>query len=660
MKISKAIKEAVRQHQAGRLREAGEIYRQVLRVKPNNAQALHLLGALSFQRGEHETALGLIEKAISIDPKTSVFYINLGLTLRELGRLEESVTRYRQALCLQPDSALANNNLGFVLMELGRLQEAITAYDRALVLKPDYFNAHINQGNAFYAGGRLQDAVACYERALVVQSDSVHAHTGMGRALKDLGRLRQSITCYERALALEPANAATHMSLGYVLLAEGHPEAAVTCYERVLELQPDNATAYSNMLFTMNYSAHYTPREIFHRHLEFSKRLAEPLARYSGQYVNRREPNRKIRIGYISPDFRAGSVPLFAEQFFACHDGENFDIFGYCNFNKEDAVTQRFIGYSHCWRRVAELSDADLAKLIRSDEIDILVDLSGHAAYNRLLVFARRPAPIQVTYLGYLNTTGMAAIDYRISDAWADPVGASDKLHAETLVRLPQSLLCCAPELWGETPPLNELPARSNGYITFGCFNNCTKITSQVVALWCEILNALPGSRLLLKSEQFSDKDMQQRYLGYFLDHGIGPERIELLGFSKLLDFLAVHNRVDIALDPFPYNGGTVTCMALWMGVPVITLAGTLGFGRTGVSILSNVGLQELIAETPDAYKNLALGLAFDLDKLSGLRQGLRSRMATSSLTDAANYTRNLEKAYKNMWLQWCNRASQK
>jgi protein O-GlcNAc transferase len=358
----------------------------------------------------------------------------------------------------------------------------------------------------------------------------------------------------------------------------------------------------------------------------------------------------------VSPDLRSHSVAFFVEPLLKTHDRARFDVFCYADVRHPDAVTERLKGLTDHWRDIVGLDDVEVARLICEDRVDILVDLAGHTAHNRLLVFARKPAPIQIAYLGYPNTRGFDDMDYWLTDALADPPGESGRFYVEEIVRLPNGFNCYQPP--PQSPPVSPLPALETGHINLGSFNNATKINEGVIACWAAILHAVPQARLILKARALADRQTRKRLEQYFIGYGIPVERVEMIGWIPAsADHLELYDRVDIALDTFPYNGHTTTCEALWMGVPVITLAGKVHAGRVGVSLLTQAGLSELIAESPQAYVDMAVGLTRDRERLAELRQGLRGRIKRSPLTDATGLTCAIEAAYRTMWQTWCQRT---
>jgi predicted O-linked N-acetylglucosamine transferase (SPINDLY family) len=580
----------------------------------------------------------------------------LGNAFRAQGRTDQAIAHYERALSLKPDYLEAHNNLGLALAAQGRIDQAITHYERALSLNPDYAKAHNNLGLALAAQGRIDQAITHYERALSLNPDDTLAHNNLGNALRARGQTDQAIAHYKRALSLNPDDALAHHNLGSVLMLQGRIDLAFPHYERALSLWPDNVATHHSLLLALNYVSDKDPLTIYAAHLNFARRWEAPLARFIQPHSNDRSPERRLRIGYVSSDFRRHSVGYFIEPVLAHHDHDQFEIFCYSNHLQEDEVTGWLKSHTDHWRRLVGLSDEQATNQICTDQIDILIDLNGHMGGNRLLAFARQPAPVQVTWLGYPATTGLSAMDYRITDGFADPIGMTEHLHSEKLVRLPECFSCYRPP--PEAPEVSGLPARKNGYVTFGSFNNMAKITPEVMAVWARILQSIPGSHLTLKNPALGENATQQMVQKAFTELGITPERLELLSHDPSpRAHLERYGSIDIGLDPFPYNGATTTCEALWMGVPVVALAGRAHAGRVGVSQLSNLGLTELVGNTTEEYVAIATRLATDLEHLSALRTELRARLAASPLTQAPRFTRNLERAYRVMWQEWCLRG---
>ena len=580
---------------------------------PNSHTLLNILGAVYSGLGRHEEAVAGYNKAIELKPDYAETYYNLGATLKELSKHEEAVVSYNKAIELRPYFAEAYNNLGSALNKLGDYEKAVTSYNKAIELKPDYAETYYNLGSVFHELERYEESIARLTKAIELKPDYVEAYNNLGNSLNKLDR---------------------------------HEE-AIASYNKVIELKPDFAGAYSNKNLVFNYASSWSTAFVFEQHLKFEKQFGGLEVRTSLNKVVNEDSKKRLRIGYVSPDFRTHSVAYFFEPLLENHTSTTVETFCYYNGTKIDDTTRRLTEYSDHWRSVVGVSDADVVELIKNDKIDILVDLAGHTANNRLLVFAQKPAPIQVTWLGYPNTTGLQAIDYRFTDIIADPIGEADKLHSEKLIRLGNGFQCYKGNKNASIK--TQSPSHRRGYITFGSFNDLAKSTPEVIKAWSMILKALPTSHLLLKAKQLEySKD---HYLDLFRQEGIAQNRIELHArLANPNDHLALYNSIDICLDPFPFNGATTTCEALWMGVPVVTLAGDRHVGRVGASLLTNVGLTNFIAQDIDGYIETAIKMASDTDYLQSTRQGLRERMQHSPLCDGRSFANEVENAYQKMW----------
>lgn len=639
-----------------RLEEAAACYREAVRLRPDFTQAWGGLVDVLLKQGAYQEAAGACREMLHWQPEAPQVHLNLGNALQEQDQLEEAMRCYREALRLDPGYPEAHNNLANVLSRLGRLEEAVASYQEALRLRPDYAMAHNNLGNALARLRRLDEAIASHGEALRLCPDYAMAHNSLGNALHALGRIGEAVASFREALRLKRDYADAMNNLGNALSRSGQYAEAVACYRQALQIQPDFAMAHSNLVFVMHYDPAYDAEAILEEHRRWAARHATPLATWIRPHYNKADPERPLRIGYVSPDFRLHSVAFFIEPVLAAHDRGLFPAFCYSDVPHPDAVTERLRGFADGWRNICGLTEAQVAELVRQDDIDILVDLAGHAGGNRLLAFARKPAPVQVTYLGYPNTTALATMDYRITDCWADPEGRTEHLHTEELVRLPQGFLCYQPPQ--ETPEVSALPARQKGGITFSSFNDLAKVNPQVIATWSAILHRTAGARLVIKARQLADPGMRRRIQEMFLENGLGPERVRVLGpISSLRRHLDLYQEIDVALDTFPYHGTTTTCEALWMGVPVVVLAGRTHVCRVGISLLESVGLSEFVADSPERYVEIAANAASDLARLEGLRAEMRARMARAPLTDAWTFTRSLEDAYRQMWRRWCQGA---
>ena len=449
--VQQAFQLALQHHQAGRLAEAEGIYRQILAHDPRHADSLHLLGVIAHQAGRGELAVKMIREAIAVSPGNAAFHSNLGEAHRRLGQFAEAAAEYGRAVQLKPDYAEALSNLGNVLAKAGRFDEAVAHCRRALAIKPQLADAHNNLGVALVQSGRIDDAVTAFREAVRLSPDVPGLLSNLGGALSEAGRLAEAAAAYERALAPGPGLAEAHSNFATVLVKQGFLDRAMAAFRRALELQPDYLSAHSNLLVCMQASPDVDEAELFAGHRRWEGLHALPLAKWIGPHANSREPGRRLRIGYVSPDFREHSVAFFVEGLLANHDPAAVEVFSYADLRRADRFTARLRRHAGQWREITGMSDAEAAALIRRDEIDILVDLAGHTAANRLPLFARKPAPVQATWLGYCGTTGMSAMDWRITDAHADPPGETERYHVERLARLPGIFASFQP--WPESPP---------------------------------------------------------------------------------------------------------------------------------------------------------------------------------------------------------------
>ena len=633
----------------GRLAAAVAQYQEALRLKPDYVEAYNNLGKALKEQGQLAEAVRQYQTALRLNPDFIDAHLDLGNALLDQGQLAAAVAQYQQAIRLKPDLAGAYTNLGNALREQGQLAEAVTQHQEALRLKPDYVEAYNNLGNALREQGQLTAAVVQYQQALRLKPDYADAYNNLGVALNEQGQLAAAVVQYQEVIRLKPDYAEAHNNLGNALKDQGELNEAVACFRRTLELKPDYVGAHSNLVYTLTFCPGYDAQTLYEEHRQWNQRHAAPLVKSIQSHRNDRSPDRRLRIGYVSPDFRSHPVGRFLLPLLTAHDHGSFEIFCYASVRIPDTITDRCRAQADGWRHVLGLSDEQVAEAIRQNHIDILVDLTMHMADNRLLVFARKPAPVQVTYLAYCGTTGLNTIDYRLTDPYQDPPGRFDQFYSEQSIHLPKTLACYQPI--GQTPCANRLPALKAGYVTFGSLNNFCKVTAATLAAWRKLLQEVPQSRLLLHSQVGKHRDQVS---SFFAEQDISPDRLMFVGKVPMAEYFGIYERLDVALDPFPYGGGTTTCDALWMGVPVVSLAGQTAVGRGGVSILSNVGLPELVADDAKQYVDIAVELAQDLSRLSELRASLRDRMQASPLMDAPRFARNVEAAYREMWRRWC------
>jgi protein O-GlcNAc transferase len=668
----------------GRLVDARTCFMQALGLRPDFTEAHNNLGNACRDDGKLDEAIGAYRRAIETRPDFDLARLNLAEALREAGRsneaaselqdvlrirphckeahaalaemcraggkLDEACGHYEAILRFDPRSAPALISLGAVLHQQGKPGDAQECFQRALEIDARSVQGHVNLGYSFQAQGKLASATDCFERALQVEPNHAEAHNSLAVTWNLRGRPDQALAHCRRAVEIDPTFAFAHNSLGVCLQDLGRLDEATASYRTAVQLAPDAAGHHSNLLYAMNCDSSCDAASVAAEHRAWGQRHAHPLTPKRLEHSNDRTPGRRLRIGYASPYFRQHAVNTFIEPILASHDHETFEVFCYSDVAAADATTRQLMMHADRWRPTAGLSDQQLSEAIREDRIDILIDLSGHIGGNRLLVFARKPAPVQVTYLGYQNTTGMTAMDYRLTDDYADPPGRTEAYYTEQLVRLPGSFFCYLPA--NDVPPINGLPLESNGFVTFGSFNNFFKVTPEVLATWAKLLRTVPRSRLVVLA--YTIDLVTEHVYDTIKRHGVDANRVEVTDRLPYRQYLELIQTVDIALDPFPFNGHTTTCDCLWQGVPVVTLSGQTYASRFGGSGLVTLGLADLIAHTADEYVQTATSLATDVERLRQLRSSLRERMAGSPLLDFRTFTRNLEAEYRRMWTRWC------
>lgn len=671
---------------SGEVEQAEQAYRRVLNLDPSLAEAHYSIGKIAHLREDREAALECYEKALAAGPRSATACMQLGNSFKWLGNLPSAVQCYKRALVLHLDNIEALDNLGIALYDMNEYDAAIECFARALSVAPDSSVGLMNLGLALFGRGLIPQAVSCYRRALESDPKLPEAYVNLGVALnmaedldgakasfaralelrpdlpealanlavvhKKWGDYQEAFRLCRFALDLDPALPEAHVNIAMLYSDCGEAETSVSHYRKALALGFGADYALNNMLMTLNYAESVDPARVLAEHREFDRRHAakatSPPARASGVGSKHR-----LRIGYVSADFRRHSVSHFVEPLFANHDKTRFEVVCYYNHRQKDEVTGRLRGYADRWINCATMTDRELAERIRADAIDILVDLAGHTAGNRLLAFAMHPAPVQMTWLGYPTTTGMSAIDYRVSDRIVDPEGY-EAYNVEKLLRLPTSYFCYRPAEDG--PEVGEAPVLRDGQVTFGSFNMLRKLSKAAVELWSGVLSAVDGSRLVLKTGSLSDASVKESIVERFARCGIQSDRLEFLGWqAEAGDHLAIYNRIDIGLDTFPYNGATTTCEALWMGVPVVTRAGATHASRMGASILSAAGLPELVTHGDCEFVERCTTLASDLSRLASLRINLRNTLKQSALLDAPRFARGFEELMLHAWASGCD-----
>ncbi len=635
------------------LDNAAECFRRVLRINPNHADAHNNLGNVLFRQGMLKEAAACIRQALRLKPDHANAHFNLGNVLVGLKQLPDAIQCYRQTIRFDAKHADAHYHLGLALVGQEMFDEAAESFRQARCLNSEHADAHYNLGVIYFRNKQIVEAAECFRQAYRINPGLTDAHFNLG--LIHLGNKQYAAaeTCFQQVLQLDPMNASAHFHKGYTLWQKGQVGEAIACYRRTLEIQPELENAHSNLLYSLLFCPDYTPDTIQEENRRWYERHAHPLAREIRPHVNETDPERRLRIGYVSPDFREHCQAFFTTPLLSAHNHVDFDIFCYSDVPTPDETTSRLQSYADTWRNIVGQSDDRVADSIRQDRIDILVDLTMHMSKNRLLVFARQPAPVQVSWLAYPGSTGLRTIDYRFTDPYLEPPNRDGSHASEKPIRLADTFWCYDP-LTGE-PAVNELPALTNGFLTFGSFNNFCKVNTETLQLWARVLKATEDSRLIML---VSEAERRRFVLKVMEQEGIAADRISFVANQPRDRYLAFYHQIDIGLDTLPYNGHTTTLDSLWMGVPVLTLVGQTAVGRAGLSILSNLGMSEWIAETPEQFVTSARRLTADLPHLIRVRASLRQRLKASPLMDEPRFARHVEAAYRDMWRTWCARTN--
>jgi protein O-GlcNAc transferase len=646
----------------GQFDQAIASYREALRLRPEYFDAHNNLANVLADQGKLDEASAGYQRALALNPNCAEAHSNLGVALQRLGKLDDAETHCRKGVRLKPDSIEARINLGNVQTARGKLDEAALNYREALRIKPDYALAHNNLGGTLQLQGKTDEAVVSYRQALQWKPDYAEAHGNLATALQIQGNLDEAERHLREALRYQPGLGATHNNLGGILQLEGKFEEAINHFREAMRLMPGDASAHSNVLLCMNYDPKTDLGVLFEEHREWGRRwgVDNETRRQRDKETTRQGDNesttRRLKVGYVSPDLTWHPIAHFLQPILANHDPDQVQAICYAEVSAPDAMTARLKTLSREWRSVSGLTDQELAKLVRADGIDILVDLAGHTAKSRLRFFAHQPAPVQVTYLGYPYTTGLSTIQYRLTDAVADPPGEPVS-HTEELIRLPGGFCCYAPP--STAPDPGPLPAQKAGYITFGSLHALHRLNAEVLDLWSAILRAVPTAHLLIFRHTLRG-NIKEGLFRQFNERGIEAARIDMRqDYSKddSSRYLAVYQGVDVSLDTFPWSGHTTACESLWMGVPVITLRGNRHAGRMVASVLTQIGLPDFIAESPEQYVEKAVQAAQDIERLAKLRSELRDLVKNSPLCDGKKFARNLEAAYREMWVRLCKQC---
>lgn len=683
--VGNLFETAVALHQAGELDRAEPLYRRVLEQAPQHVDAMFLLSVLMATSERLEEACALLERAVRIGPNNVFFLSSLGGIYGRLGRTRDAIGVLFVAIARKPDFAEAVFALALTFERQGELAAAAECYERALALEPTIADAverlanirarqrvlvatspnargaESNEspavlftalGTKLRGGGAVDHAAAWYRAALRLDPRSAYVHTALGSIHADAGRLDEAIVEFRQALEIDPTFHAARGSLDTALDDAGRYDELEAVYRDAIALRPDDPLPQSVLVFNMQFWPSVSAADILGEARAWNDRHARPLTAQALPHSNERSPERRLRIGYVSPNFKDHVLSRFSIPLLKNHDHRQVEIFCYSSADKPSRETALTRACADVWREVAALDDAALCELVRRDRIDILVDLNMHMQGRRLLAFARRPAPIQICWLAYPGTTGLEAMDYRLSDPYLDPPEADTGAYSEETIRLPDTFWCYDPLT--DVPEVSPLPALANGRITFGSLNHFRKVNAGALRVWARVLLAVPNSRLVLVAPEGGARE---RVHSLFEEASVSRDRVEFVGRCARLDYLARYREIDIGLDTFPYNGHTTSLDALWMGVPTVTLVGETVVGRAGLCQAMNLGLPELIASTEEAYVDAARSLSSDLGRLSALRQTLRVRLEQSPLMDGARFARNIEAVYREVWRRYCGKS---
>jgi predicted O-linked N-acetylglucosamine transferase (SPINDLY family) len=597
--------------------EAQVMCRRIADSAPEDAEAVHLLGLILCQRGQAEEACRHLRRAINLRPDIGRFHRNLAGVLGTLG-LDDLALKYSQnAVTLENKCGLGHHNFGVALERVGRLDEALVAYRRSIDLDPDYAPAHSHLGNV----------------------------------LKQLGRIEEALCAHRRAVTIDPTSPKVQLHLAGGLWEQGNHRELVACYRNVVKMIPDSAAVHSSLIFAMYHDPACSPPDRLREAVAWDRTHALPRKRLIRPHSNDPTPGRRLRVGFVSPDLIDHPCARNILPILRAFDREQMNIFCYSSSRQVDDMTRRLKSLAGSWRDIRRLSDDQAVEIIREDRIDVLIDLCGHMGETRLPIFAHRPAPVPVQ-LTFPGTTGLSTMDYRFTDVHSDPVGLAEQQHVERLVRLPTSLTYDP----GEVPPIVTPPILRTGHVTFGCLNRPMKITERALAAWSQILHAVRHSKLILLSGSHDGRNTRLETM--LVEQGINNDRVRLVPRMPRNRFLELFNEIDIALDCFPYNGDATSLDGLWMGVPLVTLAGDSCVSRRGVSHLSTIGLRDLIADDVDKYVKLAIELADDVSRIQAMRSTLRDRVLPSLLGDGPGYTLQFQAAVRDIWSRWCLRSS--
>ena len=636
--------------QSGRLKPAKDAFLHAINIAPTHLPAYSNLANVFEASGQMKEAWETYNTAIKQAPENVILMQRRGFLLQKIGKLEEASKDFRRALELQPRSAEALNNLGNVLTALGQFEEAELTFKKAIRLRSDYGNAHYNLGSLLVRWRRMEEAVVRLQKAISCEADHALAFSNLAAAFNFLGQHEEAETAARQALVLAPNIPEAHNNLGVALRALGNYIGAEASYRKVVELDPTHATGHSNLIYVLDFNSNYNLRDHQAERHRWQKSHGQPLSSEILSHRNDPNPDRKLRVGYVSADFRQHSATNAFSPMIQYFDRDRFEVICYASNMVEDKITKLFRASANKWQICSRMDHHQVATLIREDCVDILVDLSGHSAENRLLAFARKPAPVQISAWGFATGTGLKVMDYFLTDQIVVPKSET-KLFSETVLYLPCHMPYNPPS---PSPAVTAAPCEENKFVTFGCYSRLEKISDDALSVWAKIFQKQKNCKLIVKSPALSHPSTISNFEKRIFDAGIDLARVELLGGDPQQIHLEKHGLIDVMLDPFPHAGGVSTADSLWMGVPVISLLGNTIAGRIGASALHALGLDEFIAADRDAYVDIAIRAIKELGAISIIRRTLRERMLRSPMGDLNGYVNAVENLYRSVWVGWC------
>jgi protein O-GlcNAc transferase len=653
------IEKARQNARSGNLLDAESLLRRAIALDPVNSAALNELGCVLYKAGNLPAAVDAFERGLAIQPHSAYFASTFGNVLRLTGKFDKALIAYRSAVQLSPLDPVIMRNLAALLMEMGNVNESVEWYRKAVEAKPDYAAAHNELGAALGKLGQSQQAISSFRQAIRMNPRLAAAYSNLAGALSACAKYDEALVEARQAIELDAKNAAAHSNLGSALWHCGRIELAIESIRRSIELAPKNPLPLQNYLFSIHFHPNADPAAVRREHEAWGARFAAPIIQKNLANDNERLKNRRLRVGYVSRNFRAHPECAFLLPLLERHDRSQFEVVCYSDNPHDDAVTQRLRQSADNWRPTRAMSDAELAQQVRADRIDVLIDLTMHMPGSRLLAFARKPAPIQIAYLAYPGTTGLVTMDYRLTDGFLDPPGEHEDHYTEEMIRLPNTFACYDPAGM-EGCPDEKIPAAAqtppvvaNGFITFGVFNNLGKVNFRVLELWAGVLNAISSARLRMIADSAAGRGYVLECLGRF---GVNAARVDFVGTLSRSSYFAEYSGIDISLDTLPYSGHTTGLDSFWMGVPVVTRVGDTASGRALWSVTSNLGLPDLAAHDDDQFVRLAVHLADDTSRLIELRRTLRARMQSSPVMDGPRFARDIEAVYRQTWKNWCSK----